>query len=145
MGSVNSISPVLANLLQTLSDVNSPVLSSPNAVSALENASPADIINLSAAATQLQGVDILFGGSGAAPENTATDMSSMLANLEASLTDSSPATAANSPNSSTSASAGSPASQLADYQTGLQAVEADALLGLGSTGTPSGSLFDVLA
>lgn len=61
MGSVASVSPGLANLFQTLSNVSSPVLSSPGAVSALEKASPADVAEISMQATQLESVDELFG------------------------------------------------------------------------------------
>lgn len=62
MGSVSSsINPGVADLLQTLSNVNSPVLNSPAAVSALEKAPSADIVQLSEEATQLAGVDALFG------------------------------------------------------------------------------------
>ncbi|HTS77460.1 MAG TPA: hypothetical protein VMG40_14710 [Bryobacteraceae bacterium] len=64
MSSVGSTSSVLSSLLQTLS-TDSPVLSSalssPNVQSALEKASPADIVQLSDAAVQLQEANLLFG------------------------------------------------------------------------------------
>lgn len=61
MGSVSSTNPGLTNLLQTLSNVDSPLLSSQSAVKAIENSSPADIVKLSTAATQLQEVSAIFG------------------------------------------------------------------------------------
>ena len=57
----NTANPALENLLQTLTSAGSPLSSSPSVVSALENAPPADIVQLSVAATQLQGVDMIFG------------------------------------------------------------------------------------
>ena len=66
MGSVNSTSSGLSNLLQSLS-AESPELSSelstPSAQSALEHASPGDLVQLSDQAVQLQQVNLLFGSS----------------------------------------------------------------------------------
>jgi hypothetical protein len=59
MGSVSNTG--VTSLLQILSDSGSPVLSSPALVSDLQNASPADIIQLSISAIQLQGMDTLLG------------------------------------------------------------------------------------
>jgi hypothetical protein len=62
MSSVSSsLNPGVADLLQTLTNVNSPVMNSPSVISALEKAPAADIVQLSEEATQLQGVDALFG------------------------------------------------------------------------------------
>src|SRR5277367_1036100 len=61
MGTVSASNPGLANLLQTLTNIDSPLLSSPSAVSAIEDSSPADIVNLSAQATQFQKVQAIFG------------------------------------------------------------------------------------
>ena len=62
MGSVSSsLNPGVADLLQSLTNVNSPVASSPTLVSALEKAPASDIVQLSAEATQLESVDALFG------------------------------------------------------------------------------------
>ena len=70
MGSVSSsLNPGVADLLQTLANVNSPVLSSPAVVSALEKAPASDIVQLSAEATQLQNMDALFGLSAASNSN----------------------------------------------------------------------------
>ena len=64
MGSVSSsLNPGVADLLQSLTNVNSPVASSPTLVSALEKAPASDIVQLSAEATQLESVDALFGTS----------------------------------------------------------------------------------
>ena len=64
MGTVSSsLNPGVADLLQTLTNVKSPVVNSPAAVSALEKAPASDIVQLSEEALQLQGVDALFGTS----------------------------------------------------------------------------------
>jgi len=78
MGSVSSVNPGIADLLQTLTNVNSPVMSSKAAVSALEKAPAADIVQLSAAANQLESVDAMFGIS----TSPTTDVSSTLTALE---------------------------------------------------------------
>jgi hypothetical protein len=64
MGSVSSTSSGLSNLLQNLiteSPQLSSILSMPNVQSALENASPGDVVELSDQALQLQQVGVLFG------------------------------------------------------------------------------------
>jgi hypothetical protein len=65
MGSIPSVNPGVSDLLQTLSSAESAsgstVLSSPAVQSALQNASPGDIVQLSARALQLQEADGLFG------------------------------------------------------------------------------------
>jgi len=75
MGSVSSTNPGLTNLLQTLSNLNSPVLSSPAVTSALKKASPVDIVQLSVAANQLQSVDAMFGLSNGAPGSGSSNYS----------------------------------------------------------------------
>jgi hypothetical protein len=71
MSSVSSsLNPGVADLLQTLTNVNSPVLNSKSVVSALEKAPPSDIVQLSAEATQLQSVDALFGISTSSSSST---------------------------------------------------------------------------
>ena len=136
MGSISSLSPGITNLLQTLSQVNSPVLSSPSAVSALEKASPSDLVQLSTAAVQLENVDVLFG----MPDASSSDPNAALNDLLATLA---------APQTSTSAdsnapAAASPADQAANYQQAVQQSEAQTLLGLGPT-QASGSLFNLLA
>ena len=62
MSSVSSVlNPAVANLLQTLTKVKSPVLHSQAAVSALKKAPPSDIVQLSVAAARLQSMNTLFG------------------------------------------------------------------------------------
>ncbi len=69
MGSVSSsLNPGLADLFQTLSNIDSPLLPSPAVTSALENASPTDIVQLSLAADQLQNVDAMFGMPNTVPD-----------------------------------------------------------------------------
>jgi hypothetical protein len=70
MGTTSSVNPGLANLLQRLSDVDSPLLSSPQALAALQKASPADIVQLSAEATQLQTFNALLGSADATSSGT---------------------------------------------------------------------------
>jgi hypothetical protein len=142
MGSVSTINPGVASLLQTLSNV-SPALSSPAVQSALENASPQDVVQLSEAATQLESVDAMFG----VPSSSST--ASPL-NLEALLTGSagaataSPDAASNALSSSPAVSTASSPDQLANYQTALQAQVTQGLFDPGGTGTPSGSLSNVI-
>lgn len=59
--SSTAVNPGVSDLLQTLSTLNSPVLSSPKVVTALENAPAADIVKLSTEATQLENVETMFG------------------------------------------------------------------------------------
>jgi hypothetical protein len=137
MGSVSSTNPGLESLLQTLSNLNSPVLSSPTTLSALQKAPAADIVQLSVAATELQGVDEMFG----IPDGSNAGTNSILTNLEDLATGSTgtaaAATAANGQ------SAASPAEQLDNYQTALQAAETQSLFGTGTTSALSNSLFDL--
>jgi len=82
MGST-SINPGVSELLQTLSSLNSPALSSPAVVSALEKAPPSDIVQLSAAAAELAGVDAMFGVSdGAGGSDGTNSLMSALASVE---------------------------------------------------------------
>lgn len=92
MGTTSSINPGIANLLQTLSNVDGPVASSPGLVAALEKAPPSDIVQLSVAATQLQTVSSLFGGAddtSTANPFTAGTNNNDFTNLESILTGSS--------------------------------------------------------
>jgi hypothetical protein len=135
MGSASTINPGIASLLQTLSNV-SPALSSPAVQSALENASPQDVVHLSEAATQLESVDAMFG----VPANGS---SSVPLNLEDLLAGSTGA-ASNALLSSTAVTSASPSDQLANYQTALQAQVTQGLFGAGGTSTPSNSLLNVV-
>jgi hypothetical protein len=64
MGSVGAVNPGVGDLLQALYNNNSslsPVLSSSAVESAIQTASPADLVQLSAQALQLQQTGDLFG------------------------------------------------------------------------------------
>jgi hypothetical protein len=128
MGSVSSTNPGIAALFQTLSTVSSPLMSSQGTVSALESASPSDIVALSDAATQLQGVSELFGLPG--ESNAGGSESSLSYLLAGSLAADSAQTT--STTSSTAPAAGSSATdQLANYQATLQDQQTQGLLGSG--------------
>ena len=137
MGSVSSVNPGVADLLQTLSNENSPVLSNKAAVSALESASPSDIVQLSVAASQLEGIDVMFGLSNSTGTSTTmTDMENLLAAAEPQA----PATSAASTSTATTTTS---ASQLANDQATLQAVETQALFGGGASGLTN-SVFNMI-
>jgi hypothetical protein len=61
LGSVSSVNPSLASLFQALTNLGSPIASSPGTMSALESAPTADIVELSNEAVQLQEMDTLLG------------------------------------------------------------------------------------
>ncbi len=130
MGSISSVNPGITNLLQTLSNVESPVLSSPSVLSALQKASPSDVVQLSTAALQLENVDAMFGMPDAANSST-TDLTSLLTSLEAPQTTTPP---------SLTSSTASPADQAASYQAALQQSEAQTLFGLGPTSASNSPL-----
>ena len=139
MGSVASVNPGVADLLQTLTNLNSPVMSSQTVVSALEKSPPADIVQLSVAATQLENMDAMFGISNGA----GTDGGGILGSLESSLTAAAGA-AGNGTSSSTILSTASPADRLANYEAALQSGETQGLFGTGTDSGLSGSLFSVI-
>jgi hypothetical protein len=141
MGSVSSANPGLAYLMQALSNDNSPVLSSPSLVSALQNASPADVVQLSISATELEGVDALFGTANSSSNSSNNDLSSVMLSLENALAGTS---ASSSAAAQPTSSVISPADQLANYQSAFQSTELDSLLGTGSAGGLSPSLFNVI-
>jgi hypothetical protein len=147
MGSIASTNPAstsagstnngLADLLQTLTSENSPLLStlsSKSVQTALENAPASDIVEISEQAQQLQSVDALFGISNTA--NTSSDsLFSALANIGSSESSSA---------SGSSLNAGSSlADQLAAYQSNAQTQETQTLLGITPSGSATNSLFDV--
>ncbi len=135
MGSVSSLNPGVANLLQTLSNVNSPVLSSPAVVSAIENAPASDIVQMSKSATELENMDTLLGISDSSSNSS---LNSLFATLESSQQTAS--TSAPSASSSTSQ-----ADQLAAYQASVQAADTQELFGTSSSSTSlQPSLFDLL-
>ncbi len=128
MGSVSATNSGLSNLFQTLENSADPAvasaLSSPTVQAALQKAPESDLVKLSDAAVQLQGVDVLFGVGSTANTNTATNpLVSLL-----SPTDSS---------SSTITPAQSLINELAGQQATLQAQDAQDLFGMDTptTGT----------
>jgi hypothetical protein len=142
-----SMNPGVSDLLQTLSNFNSPVLSSPAVTAALEKASPSDIVQLSAEATQLENVDAMFGladSSGGSGDGLTSALAS-LEDLAAGSGTSTPSTTgtASASASPASTSTTSIATQLANYQAAVQSDEVQALLGDGSSSDFTGSLFDL--
>ncbi|MGA2113657.1 MAG: hypothetical protein ABSH56_02770 [Bryobacteraceae bacterium] len=130
MGSVSSINAGVSDLLQTLSSLGSPIVSSSATVSALEKASPGDLVQLSRAAIQLENVDEMFGGTtGSSAETSATSLEDVLAQA----TESSPSSGASS--SATASSTATTAAQ-------IQSAEIQGLLDSGASGGLTGSLFD---
>jgi hypothetical protein len=155
VGSV-SLNPGLADLLQTLLNVNSPVLSSPSVVSALENAPSSDIVQLSQSASQLENVDMLFGLPNSATESSTSSIRTLLTDLESPQAAASPsassilaaanASEASSTSSSTkAASTSTEADQLASSQAAQQFADMQTLFGTAPTATlPDTSLLNLL-
>ncbi|MGD1090884.1 MAG: hypothetical protein ABSB35_02705 [Bryobacteraceae bacterium] len=139
MGSVSSTNPGVANLLQLLSNVNSPVASSPSAVSALEKAPPSDIAQLSVEAIQLQGMDEMFGILNG-PENPASTLTNLLEAPQAAAATEASATANGTAANPAASSTTSLAAQLAD----AQLEEVQGLFGTGTIGNSSNSLLNVI-
>jgi midasin (ATPase involved in ribosome maturation) len=134
MGSVASTNSGLSDLLQTLSNENSPLLatiSSPTIEAALQNAPAGDIAQISDEALQLQVADEIFGNS----TTSSTPSDSLFSELTSGATGS----------SSSTASAPSLADQLAAYQSNAQIQEAQTLLGISQPTTTPNSQFDVFA
>jgi hypothetical protein len=117
MGSVSS--PAITNLLQTISSAQSPVLSSPAVISSLENAPPADIIQISTAATQMAGIDAEFGITPTPTDTADTDLSNVLSAL--------------APSQTTGSTSATTAQQLATYESAVQEADTQALFGAGTT------------
>jgi hypothetical protein len=137
MGSVSATNPAsnqaISQLLQQLSNENSPLLStfaSPAVESALQNAPPSDIIQISDQAFQLQETDALFGQTGTT--STASPADSFFSQLEAI--------------GSGTTSTPSLADQASAFQGNSQLQQIQSLFGITPPGsTPANSLFDVLA
>ncbi len=147
MGTTSSANLGIANLLQNLTNVGSPLASSPTAVAALEKASPSDIVQLSAEASQLQGLEVLFGQTNT--NNTATANQSAADSILAALYPNSSANssttdplesldqavanasagATSTTGSSSTASTTSLAQALASYQSNLQTDEIQSMFG----------------
>jgi hypothetical protein len=137
MGSVSSTNNGLSNLLQTLTNENSPLLStisSPAIQAALESAPASDIVEISDQAQQLQTTDALFGISNT-PTSSSESLFSALADIGS--------------NASASGSALNPGSSLADqlaaYQGNLQTQETQSLFASNQSTTTLSSLYDVFA
>jgi len=145
MGSVASTNNLtssnngLSDLLQNLSDENSPLLStlsSPTVEAALQNAPTSDIVEISDQALQLQATDALFGITNT-PSAPTDSLFSALASIGSSAT-SSPSGSALNP--------GSPlADQLAAYQGNMQTQEMQTLFASTPSTTAPNSLYDVFA
>ena len=139
MGSVASTNNGLSDLLQTLTNENSPLLSTlstPAVETALENAPAGDIAEISDQALQLQATDALFGISN--PSSSSADsLFSALASVGSSATSSASGSSLN-PGSSL-------ADQLAAYQGNMQTQEVTSLFAATPPTTTSGSLYDVFA
>jgi hypothetical protein len=105
-------------------------MSSPGTVSALESASPSDIVALSDAATQLQGVSELFGlPDGLSASGSASSLSYLLAgSLTADSAQNTPSTSSTAPPPTSS----SATDQLSNYQATLQGEQPQGLLGSGT-------------
>jgi len=132
----SSLNPGVANLLQTLTNVKSPIMNSPAAVSALEKAPASDIVQLSETAAQLQGMNALFGlNTTPAPTSTET------------LFGISPTPSTTNPilqaieNADGTVSA---ADQAANDQLAVQSAQGQGLFGTGTNNTLTGLLFNTL-
>jgi hypothetical protein len=148
MGST-SMNPDVSDLLQSLSSLNSPVLSSPAVTSALEKAPASDIVQLSSDVTQLEGVEALFGiqpGTNDSPDALTSELTNLAntagASGSATASTGSPAGSASASSSSTSSTAASESAQLATYQAAVQSEEVQGLLTPGTL-TGTGSLFNL--
>jgi len=145
MGSVSSLSPGIADLFQTLSNMSSSPLSSLVTTSMLKNASTTDIVQLSVAATQLEGMNELFGASNSSSSSPANSLNGFLENIQADLTAAAsgaaqPATGASSASAASTAASGT--SQLANDQTAVQGAMMAELLNAGTTSSLSSSSLD---
>jgi len=144
MGSINSTSPNLSNLLQTLqaeSPELSSILSTSQMESALAKASPGDLVQLSDQALQLQQVGLMFGN----PDGTQSGGFNSAADSLFSIL--SPASSNPSPDpmmqalesslgiggSNRATSGSTPANQIASNARTFQAQELDALFGTPQT------------
>jgi hypothetical protein len=128
MNAVSSASSNLSSLIQKLSSLESPVLSSPAVVAALQKAPPADVVQLSIAASQLESVGAMFGDtSGSTDGKSGSDLSGILSAF-----------------GSTAACNTSTASSTTDPVTAALGLRAQGQLGYAASGGLAGSLFDVL-
>ena len=136
MGTTSSINPALVNLLQNLSNAGSPLPSSSTAMAALQKASPSDIVQLSAEATQLQALQAILGQADASANAGPPTPESLLSSLYPTGGSGTPTDAlANltkalaNPSTTSSKSSPSVAEALASYQNSLQSEEMQTLFG----------------
>jgi hypothetical protein len=156
MGSVSSTSSNLSNLLQTLDNASpelSSILSTPQMQTALEKASPVDLVQLSDQAMELQQVGLMFGSldgtqstafnstpdsifSALSPNNSTTQPDLLLQALDSSLgvTGANGATSSSTGSTSTSPSL---AAQIASNASTFQAQALDALFNSTQPADPS--------
>jgi hypothetical protein len=133
-------------------------VSSPAAVSALEKASPTDLVQLSEAALQLEGLDEMFGiQNGIQNGSGATNVEDLLNGaVGASVTSPDAAVMSfgaaassggwpNAPASSTTSSTASLTDQLAGYQLASQTSEVQTLFDPGAAGGVSDPLLNLIA
>ena len=140
MSSVSSVNPGVADLLKSLTAINSPVLNSQKAMSALESAPTSDIVQLSSEANQLANIDTLFGLSSSSTSSTSSSSSSMSGVLQALESEGTTSTSGTS-TSSVLANA-SPSEQAANAQALIQSELTQGLFGTGTNLT--GTLFTTL-
>lgn len=76
MASISPVSPGISDLIQAFSVTAGSPLSSPSLQTAVEKASPRDIVQISEAALQLQQAGNLFGSAGTT--QTSTDPATLL-------------------------------------------------------------------
>jgi hypothetical protein len=136
LGTTSSINPALVNLLQDLSNVGSPLLSSSTAMAALQKAPASDIVQLSAEATQLEALQAILGQADASANAGPPTPESLLSSLYPTGGSTTPADAlANltqalaNPSATSSKSNPSVAEALASYQNSLQSEEMQTLFG----------------
>jgi hypothetical protein len=128
VSSVSSVNPGVADVLQALN--------SQSTIKALQSAPVADIVQLSAEATQLQGMDTLFG------LNSASTSTSTMTSLLQALEDIGTTSTGSSSTSSTLANL-SPADQAASAEAAIQSQLTQGLFGTG-TANLTGTLFSTL-
>jgi hypothetical protein len=138
MGTVSSsLNPGVADLLNTLTSVNSPIMNSQSVVSALEKAPPSDIVQLSEEASQLQGVDALFGLN-STPTQTSTEA---LCGIPAASTSNTNTVLQALENAGGTVS---PADQAANDQLAAQSTLTQGLFGTGTNNSMTGLLFNTV-
>jgi hypothetical protein len=96
VSSISSTSPVITNLLQTLSNAGSTLAQTPAVLSALEKASPTDIAELSESADRLAEESAIFGEP-TVPTSASDGGNAVLQIFQTALTASADSASANTP------------------------------------------------